>query len=141
VDQALAREEFACSGARGDAELPIRIERLTDYPLWARWCDEYGIKSLVLEVKNMASPARVRDIQQTLAYLVVAKLGRLGMVVSRAGFTRAAIKYLGAIAQSDRYLILPLAHEELRDLAYVSSRAGACMAYLRRKATVLQRAA
>lgn len=142
VDPFLMRKEFSSQGGRGDIELPVRTESLSEYPLWDSWSRRFGIRSIVVEIKNTRSHASVRDIQQTLAYLVTSRLGRFGMTVSRSGFSRGARKQLRAIAASDDYLVLPFDQDDLEALLRVSGRgADATMEFLRRKETLLLQAA
>ncbi|UCE59063.1 MAG: hypothetical protein JSU63_16660 [Phycisphaerales bacterium] len=142
VDHALMRKEFSSHGGRGDVELPLRTESISDYPLWSLWCRRFGIKSIIIETKNTRTQATVRDVQQTLAYLVTSRLGHFGLVVSRSGFSRGAKKHLCEIASSDEYLLLPLDHHDL--IQFIRASVGGptrTMEFLRRKETLLLQAA
>jgi len=60
VDVPLSRAEFGVAGGRIDIELPLRTERLGEYPLWARWADRYKIRSIIVESKNEKHPRQPR---------------------------------------------------------------------------------
>jgi hypothetical protein len=129
VDAPLSRKELGVSGGRADIELPIRIEALSNFPLWDHWARRYEIRSIVIESKN-------QDIGQLERYLNHAGLGSFGIFVARKGFGRNALTNLAKIAKDGDRLILPLDHEGLHQLAK-ASRAGNGMEYLRRQETLL----
>ena len=138
VDLRLMRREFSCKGGRGDFELPLRIENISEFPLWERWCDTYRIKSIIVEVKNKKSQATPQDVAQLLCYIVTANLGKFGLLVSHYGFRQSAVKRLRAISSTNEFLILPF---DQIDLDYLMT-AHACgpeksMELFRQKATLL----
>lgn len=142
VDTPLVRTEFPCCGGRGDIELPLRTENLGENPLWQTWSRRYEIRSIITETKNTKRLASIRDVQQILGYVVTARLGGFGFLVSRRGFSRNAILNLRAIAEGERYLILPFDQAELCKLLTVSALdEKAASVYLRRKETLLRQAA
>jgi len=142
VDLPLIRKEFSCKGGRGDFELPLRIENISKFPLWDKWCETYKIRSIIVEVKNKKSQATPRDVAQILGYIVTANLGKFGILVSRSGFRESAMKQLQAISSTNEFLILPF---EQRDLEYLATMhncgPGKSMELFRRKATLLSQSA
>lgn len=142
VDLSLMRREFPCKGGRGDFELPLRIESLTDFPLWDKWCDKYNIRSIIVEVKNRKTQAMPRDVAQILSYIVTANLGKFGILVSRSGFRGSAMRQLQAISSTNEFLVLPF---EQKDLEYLDTlhirETSKCMEVFRRKATLLAQCA
>ena len=142
VDVPLSRREVAAAGGRGDIELPLRIEALIDLPVWARWADEYDMRSIVLESKNEKSQASVEDVCQLSGYLDTLGVGRFGLLVARKGFSRNATERLSSVARDSRNLIIPLDHEQIGQLAKASRKGSmATMEYLRRQETLLLQAA
>lgn len=138
VDCELVRQEFSAQGGRGDIELPICIEKLQEYPLWEAWCHRYIVKSILIEVKNMKTKANFQDVGQLEHYLNVAKKGRFGILISRSGFTKNAIKSLHLSATDNQNLILPLSHCDLKLLLELSMRGKLeVMKFLRQKETRL----
>jgi len=142
VDISLMRREFPCKGGRGDFELPLRIENLSDFILWDKWCVKYNIKSIIVEVKNKKSQAMPSDVAQILSYIIISNLGRFGILVSRSGFRESAMKQLQAISSTNQFLVLPF---EQRDLEYLATLHNfgqiKCMELFRRKATLLAQSA
>lgn len=142
VDGAWVRTEFPSSGGRGDIEFPLSVENLGNYYLWQDWSRRYEIRSILVETKNTRTRASIRDVQQTLGYLVTTRLGGFAFLVSRKGFSRNAIANLRQIAQGDKYLILPFDETELCEYIQISSLdRHDSLVYLRRKQTRLLRAA
>lgn len=138
VDLQLMRREFKCKGGRGDLELPLRIENISKFPLWERWCDTYKITSIIVEVKNKKSLATPQDVAQILCYVVTANLGKFGILVSHHGFRQSAINRLRAISSTNQFLILPF---DQKDIEYLMTE-HACgpdksMELFRQKATLL----
>lgn len=142
VDPALMRKEFSSKGGRGDIDLPVRTESISEYSLWNFWCSRYSIKSIIIETKNLTPEAAVSDIQQSLSYLVTTGLGHFGMVVSRSGFTPPAMEQLESIASGNEFLLLPLDQHDLVQLVRASDEGPSKpMEFLRRKETLLLQAA
>ena len=138
VDVPLSRREFKAAGGRSDIELPLRIEALTDLPVWSRWADKYDMRSIVLESKNEKHQSSVQDVSQLKGYLDLLGVGRFGLLVVRNGFSRNTIQNLSRVAKENRTLILPLDHEQLGELANASKDGSkATMEYLRRRETLL----
>lgn len=139
VDWDLAHQQFSSEGGRGDIELPFCTEMLPEYPRWKPWYYQYEIKSIIVEAKNMKSEAAPDDVGQIKRYLDTSKKGRFGMLVSRKGFSKNAMKTLRAYTR-DNYLILPLDHDDLERLLKLSmDNSLKVMRYLRRKETLLLR--
>jgi hypothetical protein len=116
ADAAFTRKEAPSCGGRFDVEIPLKTEQIPAASLWSRWCPKYRIRSLIVESKNTAAETDVRDVQQLLSYLVTGRRGRLGILVSRHGFSRGSRKLLSEIALSEEFLFLPLAHGDLKRL-------------------------
>lgn len=141
VDVSLIQREFPCQGGRGDIELPLRSEVMPQFPVWSQWHARYSVHSVVVECKNLDEPAAVGAVQQVLAYLVTGGRGGLGLVVARNGFTAPAMKQLVSIARTERYLILPLSNDDLRQLVQATTAGDPCaMTFLRRKQALLTQA-
>jgi hypothetical protein len=138
-DLPLAKKETASHGGRFDIEFPLCAERLANQSLWASWHNTYRVRSVIVEAKNEAKVATIRDVQQLLAYLVTGRKGKLGILVCRKGFSRCAMTLLAEIAACDEYLILPLAHDEVKLYAKRSRTNGLqqVQTLLRRKQTIL----
>jgi hypothetical protein len=138
VDLPLIRREFPCKGGRVDIALPLRIESLSDFSLWDKWYDKYKISSIIVEVKNKKSQAIPHDVGQILRYIVAANLGNFGILVSRSGFRRSAIRQLQAISSTNKFLVLPFEQKDLEYLDTLHTREPSkCMEVFRRKATLL----
>ncbi len=142
VDVPLSRKEFKAAGGRADIDLPLRVEALNELPLWARWATKYDMRSIVLESKNEKAQASHEDVSQLAGYLNESGVGRFGLLVARNGFSRNAIATLSSIAKGNRSLIIPLDHEQIRELAKASRKGSmATMEYLRRRETLLLQSA
>lgn len=141
-DEAYVGVELGNSGARIDVELPLRIEGLSGLPLWDRWASDYGIRSVLVEVKNEEKKAAVEDAKQLIGDLVVAGRGRFGLLIARNGFSSAAVRYMGQVAKATPYLIIPLSHGKLYELCKLSANGPeAVCGALREVATELLQAA
>ncbi len=116
IDEYFILPEFPSGGGRGDIELPFRMENVSGRPLWEQWSRRYGIRSIIVEAKNWQRPAGVSAGFQTSGYLETAHRGCFGFVVSRYGFTDPEWKNLGAIANGENKLVLPL---DQRDLCFL----------------------
>jgi len=138
VDSALSRTEIPATGGRADIELPLRTEALDRFPLWDRWAKKYEIHSILIEVKNEKTPATFRDVNQLAGYFSSTKLSQFGILVARSGFSRNAYESMASKARDGDSLIIPLRHNELRELGR-ASRNGLkeSMEYLRRRETLL----
>ena len=139
VDEPLARKEIPAAGGRGDIELPLRLEKLDEFPLWNRWERRYDIRSVIVETKNEKRRGRVEDVSQLAGYFNATKLGRFGILVARKGFSSRAMQNMTDIARDGSSLILPLDHEDLHQLVK-ATQDGHGMEYLRRRSTLLLQA-
>jgi hypothetical protein len=110
--RANSAKQYSC----GVIELPIRTDSLEDFPLWQTWAERYGIECIALEAKNETTRATPDDVKHLKSYLDRAQRGRLGILVSRSGFTRDAMKRIQTYVQADQALILPLRHADLKRL-------------------------
>lgn len=108
--------EIGNCGARIDVELPLRLEALKKLPLWDHWASQYGIRSVLVEVKNEKRKAGPEDAKQLIGDLTVAGRGDLGLLVARRGFSRNAIRYMSSVAKRGRYLVIPLSEATLEEL-------------------------
>jgi hypothetical protein len=134
--------EFPAEGGRGDIDLPLRTEILSRYPLWDHWARRYEIRSVIVETKNEKKQASFEDVSQLRGYFDFTKLGRLGILIARMGFTSNARKALVGIAKDGRSLIIPLDHGGLKEFIRASKDGPeASMQYLRRQETLLLQAA
>jgi hypothetical protein len=114
------------------------LEELDAHPLWSRWADRYEATSILVEVKNESGKTDFGAGQQIGSYLELADRGRLGAVVSRAGFTKNAMTQLATIARKGNSLILPITHNDLAQIAKAKRRGVRAVAELfRRKQTLL----
>lgn len=142
VDVPLSLCEFPVSGGRGDIQLPLKIEVLQGRPLWQHWAHRYGIRSIIVESKNEKTQASVEDVSQLAGYLDQSGLGRFGILVARMGFSKNAVANLSAMARRGERLIIPIAHDQFRELGKASKKGmTATMEYLRRQETLLLQAA
>lgn len=116
VDPERTRVDFPNRGARGDIEMPLKLEQFDKLPLLSLWANRYGMQSIVVEVKNLRKPAAVEDAKQLVGDLAVAQRGRVGLLVARTGFTRAALRYMTELARLNQFLVLPCDHERIRSL-------------------------
>jgi hypothetical protein len=114
--------EIGNCGARIDLELPLRLEALRELPLWGHWANEYGIRSVLIEVKNESGRAAVEDAKQLIGDLVVAGRGRFGFLVARRGFSTAAMRYMSQVAKIGTFLVVPLSEVHLADLCRLQAR-------------------
>lgn len=113
VDHELIGIESRVPGGRVDAALPLCVENLGQRPLWQYWCREYRVDSIVIEAKNWQKEVGPEAFDQTLRYVTLGKWGRLGMLVSRYGFSQGAIEVLAALVTTRKSLILPLTEAHL----------------------------
>lgn len=142
VDVPMMRKEVAIDGGRADLELPIRIENIDKHAVWHSWHRRYRLRCMLVETKNMQSQAAHEDINQLKGYLQGGNRGHFGLIVSRSGFTKNAMKTLSATAKSGSYLILPFDNRELGDLLRMSKQEHEnAMEFLRRKELFLLQAA
>jgi len=140
VDSELARRQVPVQGGFCDIELPVCTEVSHGHRLWYEWSQYYGIKSLLVEVKNMRGKASYEDVNQLRSYLEGAKRGECGMLVSRSGFTASAMSRMSSLLRDDRVLILPLDHTDIKRLLEFSTvDSQKTMTYLRRKENLLFR--
>jgi len=140
VDCELARQQVPVAGGFCDIEFPICTEIPHGHRLWYEWIRYYEMRSLLVEVKNMAEKASYEDVSQLQGYLSGARMGRLGVLVSRSGFTSPALSRMSALASAHELLILPLDHDELKTLLRFSKEdVQNIMRYLRRKENTLCR--
>ncbi len=138
IDVPLVRKELTIEGGRADLELPIKTEHLNGYYLWQDWCRRYDVRSVIVEVKNMANPCSVACVQQIKGYLNDGPFGRIGLLVSRHAFSSNASENLRACARDRRCLILPFSHNDLIQFANASSKGTLhSMGFLRRVETRL----
>lgn len=138
IDVPLTRTEFLAGGGRGDIDLPVRTEVLRDFPLWDHWTRRYAVRSVIVETKNEKNKASVEDVSQLEGYFGRTKLGRLGILVARMGFTANARQALKGMARDGTSLIIPLDHHGVKELARASKDGpAASMEYLRRQETLL----
>ncbi len=108
--------EVANRGARIDIEFPLRLEVLSKFPLFKQWTEWYEIRSILVEVKNERKRAGVGHAKQIVGDLAVAQRGGLAFLIARSGFTRPAMRYLGELAQQRNFMVLPLDHNDLRQV-------------------------
>jgi hypothetical protein len=140
VDVTLMQKEFFANDGRGDIDLPLRTEAVGRYSLWEIWCRRYEVKRIVVETKNEKKRSDLGAVTQLMGYLGPST-GRLGFLVSKKGFSRAALRRLEHIAQERTYLILPFTDEELVQLVKAYQRGEeAVMEFLRRQETFLLQA-
>jgi len=139
IDQDLVRRQVPIQGGFADIELPFCSEMIPEYPHWAAWQREYKIKTILAEVKNLRKKAAHEDTIQLKGYVDGNQKGSLAFLVSRSGFTKDALKTLRSYAYSN-YLLLPLEHDDLRELIKLSLDSPVkVLRYLRRKETLLLR--
>jgi len=138
VDQQRVRRKYPCPDGFIDIVLPLRLEILEAYSLWSNWCRRFNLRSLVVEAKNTDTSSGYSNVGQILHYLNRAKLGNVGLLVSRNGFTESAMKDLHGIALDNKQLIIPLDQSDLeRLLVDCADSPCASMQLLREKETDL----
>lgn len=139
VDPEFVREEVPVEGGRIDSELPLSLENLHEYSLWAHWGHRYAISSIFLEMKNRRTKGSSGDIRSLRGYLASADRGRFGVLIARSGFSRDAIKTMrGCVGGKEDYLILPFDHSDLRALTQAKEGGSKKVeTFFRRKATQL----
>jgi hypothetical protein len=108
--------QSSVGGGRSDIEFAFRNHELYQHRIWEDFVHRYCIYSFFIEAKNMRDKADIDDIRQIKDYIECAKRGRLGFLVSRSGFTRKANQQLRKYLEDQNVLILPIAHEELKQL-------------------------
>jgi len=139
IDHDLARQNISIEGGVADIELPFCIEMLPEYPYWMIWQRDFGIKTILAEVKNLKGKATYEHVNQLKGYVDANKKGKLAFLVSRNGFTDKALITLKSYSYNN-YLILPLENDDLRDLIKLSLDSPLkVMRYLRRKEELLMR--
>jgi hypothetical protein len=141
IDVPFVRQQVSIQGGFADIELPFCLEILAEdkYRCWEPWQRDYGIKSMLVEVKNLQEKATHEDAAQLKGYVDGHSRGRLAFLVSRKGFTKAA---LGTLADyhRDGYLLLPLDSDNLLQLITSDpDNPIRVMRYLRRLSTLLLR--
>ena len=139
VDREYVRTEFPLPGGRGDAELPVCTENLTNYPLWADYQRRYDIRSIIIEAKNTRKQASTDSVAEIAGNIRIRNRGRFGFLISRSGFSKGAYRRLAAIAASSETLIIPLAKSDL-EVWSALQRPTESMRFLRRKETELLQA-
>ena len=108
VDVLLMQKEVSIEGGWADLEMPVRIENVRDFKLWDSWQNDYCIRCILVETKNLRMAAQYEHVNQLMGYLRDGDRGRFGFLVSRNGFTKKARVTLSRIAKERRHLVLPL---------------------------------
>ena len=122
-----------------DIEFPICTEVVNKYSLWDKWCDQYNVTSILVEVKNMKKKAAYEDVNQLGGYLSVGDWGHFGIIVSRSGFAISAKSAIRSLAKKN-VLIMPISHEDLTLLLEFSMQNSLkVMTFLRRRVNLLLR--
>lgn len=116
VELELVRSQFPAAKGRGDIELPLRREICVTSRFLVPWVYRYGIKSILVEVKNLSGKAEPDHARQIKDYLDTAKLGGFGLLISRRGFQHSTLEQLRIYAEDHKTLILPLDHDDMRFL-------------------------
>jgi hypothetical protein len=65
IDSTIARQQIPIEGGFCDIEFPICTEVVNKYPLWDKWCDQYNVTSILVEVKNMKKESCLRRRKST----------------------------------------------------------------------------
>lgn len=139
VDSTIARQQISIEGGFCDIEFPICTEVVDKYPLWDKWCVQYNVKSILVEVKNMKKKAAYEDVNQLGGYLGIGDWGRLGIIVSRSGFSISAESAIRSLAKKN-VLIMPISNEDLTLLLEFSMENSLkVMTFLRRRGNLLLR--
>lgn len=139
IDSTIARQHVFIEGGFCDIEFPICTEVVDKYPLWDKWCDQYNVKSILVEVKNMKKKVAYEDVNQLGGYLSVGDWGHLGIIVSRNGFARSAESAISSLAKKN-ILIMPISHDDLTLLLEFSMQNSLkVMTFLRRRGNLLLR--
>lgn len=115
VDHAPQDRERRVRKRRLDHALPLRLENLGGRSTWGIWQREYRVDSIIVEVKNYKETVGCAAVDQLLGYLASCRRGRLGMLVSRHGFSTGAMDHMACLAGAGTCLILPLTVKSLRD--------------------------
>lgn len=141
VDQDNQGIHVSIGGGFVDIELYFCDEIVAFYPNWVIWRVEYGIKSILVEVKNLRDKATHGHVGQLKDYVDLNNKGKLAFLTSRNGFTPKALKTL-KLHNEKGYLMLPLEHDALKDILKLSRRDRKkikIMRYLRRIEALLWR--
>ncbi len=112
--------QASIGNGRSDIEFLFRSHELYQHPSWKDFVYRYGICGIFVEAKNMQDKAAHKDTLQIKNYIECAKRGKLGFLVSRSGFTRPAYRQLRWFIENQNILIIPLDHEELKQLLKIS---------------------
>lgn len=124
VDQENQGTQVEIGGGFADIELYFCDEMLVRIPYWSIWRTEYGIRSILVEVKNEKKKSQHKHVCQLKNYLELHKRGRFGLLVSRSGFSRNAFntfkEYNESKENKNDYLLLPITHEDLKYLLSLS---------------------
>ncbi len=139
IDSTLVRQQVPIEGGFCDIEFPICTEVINEYPLWEKWCAQYQVISILVEVKNKQKKATYEDVSQLEGYLSGGQLGHLGILASRSGFTKGALSSISSYANKS-VLILPISHKDLKLLLELSMQNSLkIMTFLRRRGNLLLR--
>jgi len=112
-----SRQRFYSEGGFCDIELPFCPNMLYKQPWWEYLYYKCRIRSILAEVKNMRARATPNDAGQIKRYLDTSKKGGFGLLISRSGFTKDALKTLKSYTtDNDHVLILPIEHDDLKNL-------------------------
>ena len=113
-------KEPRVAGRKLDLEVPLRLERINCFPPWPVWAARYDIRAVVVEFKNLKSPATSGHVGQLAHYLTIAKRGRFGILVSRNGVTADAMDTMREHYEKDM-LIIHLCHSDFKTLNDVAT--------------------
>ena len=115
------KHKYASNNYTIDILLPFRPDMISQAPLWEPWYYKYKIRSILIEVKDYGTKQNnICSSTQMQSWLTDAKRGKLGIVISRTGFSRKILKSLRSFTEEGNGLILPIDHNETMGLAKLS---------------------
>ena len=119
VDQENQGTHVSIGGGFADIELYFCDEMVALYPNWVIWRVEYGIKSILVEVKKLRDKAAHEHVGQLKIYMDLNNKGRFAFLTSQKSFSPQALKTI-KLHNEKGYLMLPLDQDALKELLKLS---------------------
>jgi hypothetical protein len=92
------------------------IVQNTGKDFWKELRSDYDAKNMVFEFKNLTNEFGKEELIQTSDYLDKESLGKVGIIFSRKGLSKAGVKKQGSLLTNAKKLILVLTENDLIDL-------------------------
>lgn len=93
------------------------IVQNTGKDFWKELRSDYDAKNMVFEFKNLTNEFGKEELIQTSDYLDKESLGKVGIIFSRKGLSKAGVKKQRSLLTNAKKLILVLTENDLIDLA------------------------